>query len=682
MRNLIAAVFVLAVALIPLASKSLAQDVDTESAASPAGSALMSIFSPAKAPQRKTMGLLQRSFLDMAGQGDAKLEVAIVVDGTDSMATELAGVRQSIHQMLDDLRRYRNNDVLAALVIYRDAGSPSGEFEIPLAQFTADEQAIETAVKRLVPESGAPFFHELPDLGLYQAIETLPWSADDQVAKWILMFGDAPPYAAAFEDPDNKAYRRYATPLLVGLAQKKNIRINSILCTSSDSVGDSYDRSIAETRGFFNALAGGTDGLMLDLSYPEIRSALLEAGKTPEIGLAKIAPIEAIDLEAVRRDRAGDGTLQPVSVAVLPHMPIDQMTFNASLEAVQVSTAIRHQLGKVAGVKIASPRDIKDQLRRLRAEGLKPDQAIRGLAARLGVDFVVWGSLESGTDQVQTAAYRRGKTQPVVPIKLAKNSSDVAMVLINAAAKNAPDDVAIAQLVSRMETMRTAVTAPLASDSVTNRELLTTLESLEQALAFESGSEDSFELLQQAEKKCSQALASSPRNAIAHWLMSNIAYNQASRLFKADRREQAEAKMNDVRNALTRAVELRDSIATPSLVTEIEADYYLLVKRDAGKAIERYQSMTADDQPVKSQLRGHWMLSGIHAGDWGTGNGASGENGVVDPQKSRQHLVEILANFSDSPEAALLRQWLQWDESTEQTKFNYLPKVNTGFVGA
>jgi hypothetical protein len=148
----------------------------------PAGSALSTIFSPARAPKRKTMGLLQRSFLDLATQGDLALEVAIVVDGTDSMTTELAGVRQRIGDMMEDLRRSRNNgEVRAAIVVYRDAGSPSGEVEIPLNKFTSDEVEIAKAVQSLRPESGAPFFHELPDLGLHRALTELPWSDDDQV---------------------------------------------------------------------------------------------------------------------------------------------------------------------------------------------------------------------------------------------------------------------------------------------------------------------------------------------------------------------------------------------------------------------------------------------------------------------------------------------------------------------
>ncbi len=117
------------------------------------------------------------------------------------------------------------------------------------------------------------------------------------------MFGDAPPYAETFRDAKTpQAYRRYATPVLVSIAKKKNIRINCVLCTSSQNISEPYDKAIDQTRNFMNALCSGTDGLMLDLSYPEIRTALIDAGKQPDVDLVQIEPISAIDLAAVRRE--------------------------------------------------------------------------------------------------------------------------------------------------------------------------------------------------------------------------------------------------------------------------------------------------------------------------------------------------------------------------------------------
>ena len=652
------------------AKQAAGKAVTTEA---PVAAAMTTIFSPARAPQQKTMGLLQRSFLDLADQGDQELELAIVVDGTDSMAAELAGVRESIAQMLDDLRRYRNNEVRVALVVYRDSGSPSGDVVIPLGKFTSDKETISKAVESLQPETGAPYFHELPDLGLHRALTELPWSADNQVTKWILMFGDAPPYAESYQDAKTpQAYRRFATPILVAIAKQKNIRINCVLCTSGDNVAEPYRQAVEETRAFMSAIAGGTDGLMLDLSYDDIRTAMIDAGRRPEVGLAKLQPISEIDLAAVRRDRAGsEASAKTVKLAVIPHMPLNQISFDPEQPAVQFATAIRSTLAKVPGVQVASPRDIKEQLRRLRAQGMEDRQAMRGLAAMLGVDYVVWGSMAPDRATVQTAAYRSNDGQQIIPVRLSRNSPDAAYALIQASSSKAPDDQAITQLLANMNHLQAALTAPLAQSPATHDELMTAIESLDQALAYEAGDDESNALLAKADTASRNALTAEPRNALAHWLQSNVAYNLALREFRKGNPAEAEKHLAAMKKSLAEAVENRETIPVPSLVTEIEADYYLMVRREPEKAAERYLQMTKTDQPLQSQLRGHWMLAGIYGGDWGMA-----QNPIVDAEKSRFHLVEILANWPESPEAKLLKEWLRWDETKRETEFNYLPAIH------
>lgn len=647
---------------------------ETTSNATPsaAGSALSTLFSPSRAPKRKTMGLLQRSFLDLASQADQELEVAIVIDGTDSMAAELAGVRQSINEMLADLRKHRNNAVRVALVVYRDHGSPSGEVSIPLKVFTDDDAAINAAVASLKPESGAPFFHELPDLGLQTALTGLEWSTDDHVTKWILMFGDAPPYSESFKDKKTpEAYRRFATSLLINLAQKNNIRVNCVLCTSGENVSQPYNDALGETRNFMNALCAGTDGLMLDLSDPTTRTALIDAGKQPDVQLAALPPISGIDLEAVRRDNLPQQqATKTVSLAVVPHLPLSKISFDPKHPAVLVSTALRTKLAKVPGVRVASPRDIKEQLRRLRAEGISDDNAIRGLAARLRVDFVVWGSLQPDA-QYESAAYRRQDGEKIVPINLVANSNDMAYVLIRASSQNAPEDQALSQMLQRMESMKDTLNAPMAGDVATSSDLLTSMEALEQALAYESGSEDSVQLLATADVASKNAITAESKNSLGHWLQSNVAYNQASRLYQIGDVEAAKTRMAEMKSSLRRAVDEVGGVDNPALATEIKGDYYLLIRRDPAKAMEAYTAMTALDQPLQSQLRGHWMLAGIYAGDW-----ATQEKATFKPEEARRHITEIMANWPDSPEAKLLKEWLQWDDEKEQTSFNYLPKIN------
>jgi hypothetical protein len=112
-------------------------------------------------------------------------------------------------------------------------------------------------------------------------------------------------------------------------------------------------------------------------------------------------------------------------------------------------------------------------------------------------------------------------------------------------------------------------------------------------------------------------------------------------------------------------------VKNPALATEIKADYFLLVKRDPAKALPEYIALTKTDQPLQSQLRGHWMLAGIYAGDW-----ATSEKETFEPENARQHLCQIMANWPDSPEAKLLKEWLRWDDTKQQTEFNYLPRIN------
>ena len=133
--------------------------------------ALESVFNPQRAPAHKTMGLLQRSFLDLVESSQQDLQIALVVDGTDSMATDIEGVRNALRSLVADLRQYKGDHVSLALIVYRDSGSPSGEVTLLHSQFTTNEQALAACVQPIKPESGAPYFLELPDLGVHEALE-------------------------------------------------------------------------------------------------------------------------------------------------------------------------------------------------------------------------------------------------------------------------------------------------------------------------------------------------------------------------------------------------------------------------------------------------------------------------------------------------------------------------------
>ncbi len=696
----IAIAFVLALTAEFALPCTQAQETAPAPSTTASAATLRSVFSPSRAPEQKTMGLLQRSFLDLAEQDGALLQMAIVVDGTDSMTSELAGVRESINAMIEDLKRYRGDEVEVALVIYRDHNSPSGEVSIPLKSFSRDTAAIAAAVAQISPESGAPFFNELADVGLHATLSELPWSSDPSTSRWIMMFGDAPPYEESFNNPEfPTARRRYSTELLVAIAARKSIRVNCILCTSDKVVMEPYDKAIDQTRTFMNSLASGTDGLMLDLSYPEIRDAIIDAGRKPEPEYVAIDPITRGDLNtmsitAVSPDgNASDRTTaediagitkpaatdapatrrEDVRIAVLPHLPLDQMSFDPSQPAVQVSTILRNNFASVPGVRVVSPIDIQKQLRRMKADDVDDSQLLRALAARLGVDYVIWGALEPVDATVQTAAYRRTDGNRVVQVSLKGDEGSLTRVLLTAAATS-PDekDGALGGLMKRIEesALSSVLDQPLASSDLTRKEVLTGMEALEQAMGLPAASKESLALLQKASTSLAAAAASEPRNPLIQWLQSNIAYNVASHYYASGDVAVAEQQMKEMGSALARAYRGRREVNVKSLSTEIEADYMLLVARNVPAAVAGYQDMIAPTQPSSTQRRGHWMLSGIFAGDWGV------DESNVNPKAARDHIVAILGNWPESPEAELLRRWMRWDDSAGKTKFSFLPIVN------
>jgi len=672
------------------------------SAGSVSAAALQSIFSPSRAPSQKTMGLLQRSFLDLAEQDDSLLQVAIVIDGTDSMATELSGVQKSVLAMVDDLRLTRGDKVEIAMVVYRDSRSPSGEVSIPLKTFSRDTDAIADAVGKIVAEPGAPYFHELVDVGVYAAINELPWSSDPSANRWIMLFGDAPPYDIAFSDPKNPgAKRRYRTELLVELAKRESIRIHCVLCTSDIAAIEPFDKAKEQTRSFMEQLASDTSGLMLDLSYPDIKQAIIDADRIPKVQYVAIRPITRQDINTMSLSPQAKPNKEPtvapeiageklvisepaeqnsatnpnreVRIAILPHLPLDQMSFDPSDPAVQISTALRNQFKSIPGMRVTSPIEVRQKLRQLSTSNLSDEQRLRALAAMLSVDYVVWGSKQSTSATIQTAAYRREDGTRCVTVSLPGNNDSMAKVLLTAASSSPDEQVgALGGLLKRIDQLgaATAIDLPLAANEVARNELLAAMECLDQAMGLPAGDAESLTLLQQSLKGIELAAKSDPRNPIVSWLRSNVAYNLAAQAFKTSDESEGNRLTQQMKDSLNRAYADRGRIKAKSLATEVEADYSLLVRRDVEAAVTGYTAMTDMSQPSATRLRGHWMLSGIYAGDWGV------DESKVNQEAAREHLVSILANWPESPEAELLCKWMRWDDASGKTKFSYLPITN------
>ena len=655
---------------------------------SPARYALESIFCPAQAPAQRTMGLLQRSFLDLVEASQPELQVALVVDGTESMAADISGVRSALRNMLEDLRRYRGDHVSCALVIYRDAGAPSGELTMAVPRFTNDAATLEQAFAAIQPETGAPYFPEVPDLGIHQALQELPWSDDPQTSRWVMLFGDAPPYDPDFQEAETGARRRYDTDVLVNLARRKNVQMSCVLCTSREAEKSAYDQVLDKTRRFMNALASGTGGLMLDLSYPDIRQALAGAAKKGRVEYQPIGRITREDIEAAR-GAAESGRLavapsQRIRLAILPHLPLEQMTFDPDQGAVQIAAELRLKLRSLPRAEVKSPVDVDRALRRLRSMNVPQEEWLQALAAQLRVDYLVWGTYRRGQGlvQVKSAIYSKDDGRKLAEadvltgatIAESQLAGDLTTKLVAAAGESraSPELVAAAAAMQQNVALNARLLNPVSNVTGARSDLLAGFESLEQALAFASGSAEGNALLEQAQKRLEAAAAQDPRNPLAHLWLASCYFNQAQALVRAGRRDEAGPKIQQYGEALKRAYRERDTLRDAPLKTEIEADYSLLIKKEPAEAIQLYQSLAEAKSHAELHvaLRAHWMLYGIYCGDWGVGPS------IVDAAKAREHMIQILAQWGDSSEAALIRQHIRWDEEKGQNQFQHAPREN------
>ena len=657
------------------------------------GKALSTLFSPRHAPAQKTMGLLQRSFLDLADQSRKKLEIALVIDGTESMGDELQAVRKSIVTLMQDLELYKQAEIGYQIVVYRDSGSPSGELQFPLNsknnRFVLDRDAVAAAVQSIQAESGAPYFLELIDKGVQAALTELQWSDDDDTSRWIFVFGDAPPYAESFDEPTHRASRRIGTKKLVSLATERQVRINCLLCQSRAEDMDAYRKVLGQSRLFMNTLSTETEGLMLDLSYEDIRDAIRKAAPTEPVKYQRVGLIQLDDIIRARQQMNQSQSIMSgkrrILMATLPHLPLDQMSFEPDQAGVQLATELRLRLRAVPELDFKDPVTVRDRFELLSRRGLGGDALLQMLARALNVDYVIWGTIEpsGGAIVAQTGIYERTSGRQVLEVRIPSNIStrpDEFGKLF--AERLVGSEVSVASTDRRLQ----AAFAGLASTDGARRELLHPvvlggaqsplligMEALEQALAFAVGAPEAAPLLESARENLTQAISIDDESVMGNFLLANCCYNEARALKQQQNLDGARQQVKAFRKHLREAFgSVKDRSVDTSLRTEIEADYALLVRRDVEAAVKAYRRLLDEQEgfDMRAARRAYWMLAGIYSGDWGVGEK------YVNPEEMKRCFVQILAIWPDSSEAEFIKQVLRWDDEKKETRFQFFPREN------
>ncbi len=699
--------FVLLIAIVGSAYSNDPLAVESQTS-SVVGDLMTTLFSPTIAAETKTMAILQRtSLLDQVTRSRS-LEIALLIDGTESMTDELAGVRQRLDSMIDDLQRILPDRVTVQIVIYRDVAAPSGvvEFAMPASgkSFTSDRKQIAGGLERLVAESGAPYFFEPVDVGLYRTITELPWSTNEDAARWILMVGDAPPFDDGFSEPENHAERKYSDQQLLQLAQQKGITVHSVLCRSRDSDQEAYTKVLHRTQGFFSSISEGTGGTTIDLSNAVDQQNIREAAKRAAVKYKMIEPISEADVENVlalaakSADPSKAIPSRPVRIAVLPFMPQQKSTIEkgndpfdgAKNPTIYLVNRIVSTLDSI-GAEAIHEREIVVAFREARKELKQNDSLAIRIGELVNSDYVLCSSqssIDNGRIQYDYAMLSTDKGEYVV--KQRSKSGDASKG-VSAASAFIVSDIAEATLASPLGKVASAndlrklmskaappspklrqvsqseskeieeaiIRAHIALEGVVDLELL------------QSGDADDKtirESLAAAEKELEIALANEPDNPTANLVRANIRMSEI--LLNPNgkdvirKHEQATQYLEKAKRGASRL--------SPTESAELEADLAVLNGEDE-KAIASYLEMEKLQGSLAASLRARWMLMGLYSGDWGVSERSPS---LVNASDARAAAIRILAFHPTSKHANRLRKTLRISAQTPESASPALPLKN------
>ncbi|QDU75914.1 hypothetical protein Pan97_29580 [Bremerella volcania] len=647
-----------------------------------AASALDSIFNVRTAPDAKSMGIFQGSFLDAIRPETPSIQIAFLVDTTESMARELPGIRAKVPQVIADLKRASGTKVEVAIVSFADSGKSNKPLVGVSNGFSGDDAAVQKMIDSLQPQSGKPYFPEAVDLAVFKTIQELPWSEDEKATKWLMLITDAPPYDTSFDEPKTQSRRWYETDALVNVANQRGINIHGLLCESRPEEHEAFEATVDKTRNFMGQLTSRTGGLMLDLSFSQIKEKVASAAKRPRADFAFVGAITDDDINQAKQEAQKQfGDLTSVRVAILPHVPWNAMTFYHEDPGVRFASQLRYTLGRLPGIKTISSRQIESEFLRLKSGPVDQSQWPQALCLRLRADILIVGDLRANRDlqDVQSQVYTANSAKPIAAIS-ASGSEDILMAsYLKAIPETRPT-------MGPMVLLAKAVSSEQASDlrefwpgilgtlnSKEQGELLSAMDLIEKSVDVSVDPSLRVKDLDWAIGLLKPMAANPEANAFTYALLASANYNLAKTREEQGLAADAKSDMQDAIGYLTKAFDGRRQLNDRLLQAEIEADHALLVRKDFPAAVRRYQSITefSEASLLKMALRAHWMLAGVQCGDWGA---SEATDFTPDTKLARQHLIHILAFWPESEEAHVIQKYMRWDSGDGKTGTPYFPK--------
>lgn len=385
------------------------------------------------------------------------VQIAIVIDGTESMDKEIESLKEGLNTLVDNIQAIKipgqpqEPKVELAIVVYRDSDSPSGTVQKVVPEFTTDLKSVQDKLAAVATEPGAPYFNERVDEGVFAGLE-LNWAPvdakEDNTSRWMILIGDAPPYPHADEvtDPAKKErivkekLRLYKTEDLKAKALEKKIKIYTLkpkVSEFKDVKKSALNPALAQasqaeneaTLRFFEALAKPTFGNSLDLRDEVAQRAFLEEGFKDD---RMIAAISDDDIKSWKdKDKTGVPNSTLRTVAILPHGPLHQLDFqNLNSDAYLAATEMK-LLFEAQGFTVKPISDLAEPWKKVAPKDATNDEQTREAIRNLGEsldkeEFICWGEIKKEGDRVslKTSLFRSSDGDKIATYPLDSESKD------------------------------------------------------------------------------------------------------------------------------------------------------------------------------------------------------------------------------------------------------------------
>ena len=692
------------VAAIPAQPSSVSQTPLT------ASTALSYALDPRSKGTKNAKGnhLIRRvSLLDSIPQSK-NLQIAFVIDGTDSMGLELDGVKSSVSQIVERIHELQpdGHQISLALVVYRDTGAASqgGEILLPSTEFTADCEAFTKILDGIQTVSGRPYFPESVDLGLFRAMSELKWAEGDETERWIVLIGDAPPYPEGFNMRAYRARRSYTTQSLIDLANSKDIKISCIICSSGfianqtslqKQLQATYKQHFSQTNEFFNALYKGTSGCtFINLADELTQQTLLSSIDVPEP--TKIAPITPEDVRKKTEEIAKLFDQEQVRIAVSPFSFIDQGNTNAVRtdqlpedEFIAIAVPVRESLKQFPNLIVSDFYQVQSRLASFSPANLNTKELYDGME----VDWILEGDVQKrgGLEKIRLSLFHRDdpeKPAATYSFSGSVKPDTVEMLFRNLMGelKNKKPDANLLKVYESVAAEQD-IWSPFSDNVIVCRRISQAVYSLDCAIGlFKEDAEYNDNVkqsLQKAETYLKAALELESNNPYAHSLLANCYYNQIEEDVEDVIDDAVQANVLQEKNAETmkkvlesaqKAFDNREKCVHSLTKLEIEADNALFNK-DFDTAIAKYTELVKSLTESKNRnfvIRAYWALAGIYAGDWGATD-------KVNPELARENIIAVLAMEKDSQQGIYFTRMLEWDNE-KGSRHPYVWKNNLAFV--